>query len=64
MLAGKETGPTDKPQTAAPPISSILSPIKLDPLTVADDHAFLDRVAAQINLPDYIPPGLRQLYSS
>jgi hypothetical protein len=63
MLAGQETGPTDKPQAAAPPISSVLSPIKLDGLTVADDHTFLDRVTAQINLPDYIAPGLRELYS-
>lgn len=61
-LAGEITGPTDKPKAAAPPISSLLSPIKLDGLTVADDHTFLDRVAAQINLPDYIAPGLRELY--
>ena len=64
MLAGKETGPTDKAKAAARPISSILSPIKLDALTVADDHTFLDRVEAEINLPEYIAPGLRELYSS
>jgi hypothetical protein len=64
MLAGKETGPTDKPAAAAPPLSSILSPIKLDALTVADDHTFLDRVDKQKNLPDYIAPGIRQLYAS
>jgi hypothetical protein len=58
------TGPTDKANAAAPPISSLLSPITLDALTVADDRTFLDRVGAQINLPDYIVPGLRELYAS
>ena len=38
--------------------------MKLDALTVADDADFLDRVAAQINLPDYLAPGLRELYGS
>jgi imidazolonepropionase-like amidohydrolase len=57
------TGPTDNPDPAAPPISSLLSPIKLDALTVADDPDFLDRVGAQINLPPYLAPGLRQLYT-
>lgn len=61
-LDGIATGPTDRPAIAAQPISSILSPIKLDALTVADDPDFLDRVAAQSNLPEYIAPTLRDLY--
>jgi hypothetical protein len=56
------TGPTDKPTIAGQPISSLLSPINLDVLTVADDTDFLDRVAAQINLPEYMAPALRELY--
>jgi cytosine/adenosine deaminase-related metal-dependent hydrolase len=64
MLDGAVTGPTDKAMAAAPPISSLLSPIKLDALTVADDKTFLDRVGKQINLPDYIAPGLRELYTA
>ena len=56
------TGPTDKPAIAGQPISSLLSPMKLDALTVADDPDFLDRVAAQINLPGYMAPTLRELY--
>jgi 5-methylthioadenosine/S-adenosylhomocysteine deaminase len=59
---GITTGPTDRPAVAAPPISSILSPIALDPLTVADDPGFLDRVAAEGNLPAYLAPALRALY--
>ena len=51
-------------QAAAPPISSLLSPIKLDPLTVADDRGFHDRLADEINLPAYIAPGLRKLYGA
>jgi hypothetical protein len=59
---GIATGPTDRPAAAAPPISSILSPIALDALTVADDLSFLDRVTAQVNLPAGLAPALRTLY--
>lgn len=66
MLAGQVTGPTDNPPPAAAvkPISELLSPITLDALTVADDPTFLNRVKAQINLPDYLEPGLQTLYNS
>jgi hypothetical protein len=63
-LEGVLTGPTDKPGAATAPISSLLSPIQLDPLTVADDSGFLDRVAAEPNLPGYLVPGLRGLYGT
>jgi 5-methylthioadenosine/S-adenosylhomocysteine deaminase len=66
-LHGVPTGPSDRPHAAAAatrPISSLLSPVALDPLTVADDGDFLDRVAQQINLPSYLAPGLRALYGS
>jgi 5-methylthioadenosine/S-adenosylhomocysteine deaminase len=60
---GVVTGPVDQePTAAAPPISSLLSPITLDALTVADDPGFLDRVGSEINLPDYIAPALLELY--
>jgi cytosine/adenosine deaminase-related metal-dependent hydrolase len=59
---GVATGPTDRPAVAAPPISSILSPITLDALTVADDPGFLDRVAAQRNLPAGLAAALRAAY--
>jgi 5-methylthioadenosine/S-adenosylhomocysteine deaminase len=62
MFHGAVTGPLDTPQTSAPPISSLLSPIKLDPLTVADDSGWLDSVGHEMNLPDYVAPGLRALY--
>jgi hypothetical protein len=62
-FAGRVTGPTDRRAAAvAAPISSLLSPVELDPLTVADDPTFLDHVAAEINLPDSVAPGLRRLY--
>jgi len=62
-LEGAPTGPTDHEAAApAPPISSLLSPIDLDPLTVADDSGFLERVAAEMNLPEYLSPGLLALY--
>ena len=47
---------------AAAPLSSILEPIRLDPLTVANDDDFLARVAAQPNLPEPIRQGLSALY--
>jgi hypothetical protein len=66
-LHGIPTGPSDRPEAAAAasrPISSLLSPVTLDPLTVADDGDFLDRVAQQINLPPYLAPGLRKRYGA
>ena len=63
-LDGVVTGPVDRPEAAAPPISSLLSPIDLDPLTVADDPGWLDRVAHELNLPEGVAPGLRALYQA
>ena len=39
---------------AAPPLSAILKPISLDPLTVADDEDFLDAIEQQPNVPPEI----------
>jgi 5-methylthioadenosine/S-adenosylhomocysteine deaminase len=64
MLGGAMTGPLDKPETSAPPISSLLSPIEIDPLTVADDPDWFANVAEERNLPAYVVPGLRALYEA
>ena len=62
-LRDAPTGPTvQEPSAAAAPISSLLSPIDLDPLTVADDSGFHEHVAAEINLPGYMASGLFALY--
>jgi hypothetical protein len=42
---------------AAPPLSSILKPIQLDALTVADDADFLTRIALQPNVPTAVNTG-------
>jgi hypothetical protein len=47
---------------AAPNLSTILKPIELDPLTVADDDKFLDQIEQQPNVPAPIKNGLRALY--
>jgi hypothetical protein len=47
---------------ASVPLSEILEPIKLDPLTVADDDDFLTQIAAQPNVPPPIREGLASLY--
>jgi 5-methylthioadenosine/S-adenosylhomocysteine deaminase len=64
-MDGALTGPVDQTAlAAAAPISSLLGPMELDRLTVADDPTFLDRVAAANNVPPYLAPELRQLYGS
>jgi hypothetical protein len=61
-LHGEITGPTDQAPALEAPVSSLLAPIQLDPLTVADDAGWLDRVSAEMNLPGYLVPGLKGLY--
>ncbi len=60
------TGPTLSPLAAAAakamPLSELLGPLKLDPLTVADDRGFLDQIERQPNLPDFVKNGLRGMY--
>ena len=43
-------------------VFEILEPIKLDPLTVADDSDFLNLIEKQPNVPKPIRLGLRDLY--
>jgi hypothetical protein len=47
---------------SAPPLSTILKPIHLDPLSVADDGKFLDAIEQQPNVPEPIRNGVRALY--
>jgi hypothetical protein len=59
------TGPERAPPAltkAAPSLSSILNPVKLDSLTVADDNTFLDLMQSQPNVPAAIKTGLGALY--
>ena len=57
------TGPKRvSPGSAAAPLSKILGPIVLDPLTVADDPDFLRKIASEPNVPDPVRAGLAELY--
>lgn len=57
------TGPERVASRAATvPLSAILQPIDLDPLTVADDPDFLSNIANQPNVPEPIRAGLKSLY--
>ena len=47
---------------AAQPLSGLLGPLGLDPLTVADDEAFFERLGSERNLPDYVKAGLPALF--
>jgi 5-methylthioadenosine/S-adenosylhomocysteine deaminase len=47
---------------AAPALSTILKPVELDPLTVADDENFLPRIEQQPNVPAPLRNGLAALY--
>jgi hypothetical protein len=49
-------------RAAATPLSEILQPIELDPLTVADDPRFLARIASQPNVPEAVRRELATLY--
>lgn len=62
-LRGGPTGPRLAKIAAAVPLSTILEPLTLDALTVADDEDFLDRVEAQPNLPVWVREEFRALYS-
>lgn len=44
-------------------LQSLVSPIVLDPATVADDSNFFDTIDQQLNLPSYLKTGLRQAYA-
>ena len=46
----------------ATPLSQLVGPMTLDPLTVADDSNFLDRVDAQTVLPEYVRSNLKDMY--
>jgi 5-methylthioadenosine/S-adenosylhomocysteine deaminase len=49
-------------RAASATLSSILKPITLDPLTVADDPNFLIEIANQPNVPESVRNGLSGLY--
>ncbi|MEO8123758.1 MAG: amidohydrolase family protein [Burkholderiales bacterium] len=49
-------------RAASVPLSQLLEPIALDPLTVADDRNFLQEIAAQPNVPEAVRNGLGALY--
>ncbi|MEM7537048.1 MAG: amidohydrolase family protein [Chloroflexota bacterium] len=47
---------------AAEPLSTLLFPMELEPITVADDPHFLGKLAASPNLPPFIVKNLPALY--
>ena len=55
-------GPSAPRCATAAPLSTILQPITLDPLTVADDPNFLVEITNQPNVPEPIRTGLALLY--
>lgn len=60
---GNFTGPqTYMARAASAPLSSVLQPVPLDALTVADDEHFLRAMAAQPNVPEAVRQGLAGLY--
>jgi hypothetical protein len=46
-----------------PPLSEVLTPLELDPIAVANDGAFLDRVAGQRNVSDGLKKELAAFYA-
>ena len=56
------TGPNLALPGAAEPLSSIVSPIDIDPLTIVDDADYLGRIGRQRNLPPCVKQGLPTFY--
>jgi hypothetical protein len=48
---------------AQPPLSTVLGPLTLDGLAVADDPAFMATLQAEQNLPPYLAPALAAAYA-
>jgi hypothetical protein len=46
----------------AVPLSQLLGPLRLDPLGVADDAGFVERLLAQANIPPPVRATLRTLH--
>jgi 5-methylthioadenosine/S-adenosylhomocysteine deaminase len=59
---GAPTGPIRPMPLAKVPLSELVEPIELSPLTMADDGKFLDQIAGETNLPAFIKNGLRDLH--
>ncbi len=58
---GRDSGPRVGTARAVP-LSELVEPMTLDPLTVADDNDFLDQVEAQTILPAFVKTKLRDMY--
>jgi len=56
------TGPTRALIRTAEPLSAILSPLTLDPLTAVDDQDYFPRLESQINLPREVKDQLRSYW--
>jgi len=56
------TGPARRTAKATKPLSQILQPLELDPLSVVDDPDFLPGLATQRNLPQFVKDGLVSIY--
>ena len=61
-LAGPAARSLPSVAERAVPLSQLLAPLELDPLTVVDDDRFFDRLAQQPNLPDDVKLRLPDLY--
>lgn len=61
-LDGAMTGPTRAAVRDATPISQIVTAMKRDPLTSADDSDFVERLGAEGNLPQGYGAALARLY--
>ncbi|MGZ4358602.1 MAG: amidohydrolase family protein [Gaiellaceae bacterium] len=59
-LPDRDGRPTAEPTlaAAATPLPDLLVPLELDPLTVADDHDFVDTLARERNLPEGVAAGI------
>ena len=60
--AASSPDPTRRAAAATKPLSQILQPLELDPLSVVDDPDFLAALATQRNLPQFVKDSLPALF--
>lgn len=54
--------PEVAPVPSAEPLSEVLEPLSLDPLTVSDDRGYVQRMSGQMNVPAEVIAALRRLH--
>jgi 5-methylthioadenosine/S-adenosylhomocysteine deaminase len=61
-IAGLQAARQQSSSAGDVPLSQVVEPLEIDALTVTDDQTFVERLTAQLNLPDFVKQGLADCY--